>query len=226
MKDFEEFCKEERETIVSSSIEDDYKTFLDNSEEDLEKKFGIKHNFQTSTRGVKIRGVYPTMEEAELRCKMLREVDPNHDIMVGPVGLWMPWDPEAYKTGRIEYMEEELNQLMNEKKKNESNAKMAFDQRVKETKQKAIEDNIKNAEKTGNSLTQTIDENGNLIGVGTANTQESFLKSNENISVSDIRNELFEGENIVVGETDYGRSQLISGPFVIKKGDGVMENTD
>ncbi len=226
MKDFEEFCKEERETIIASSIEDDYKTFLDNSEDDLEKKFGIKYNFQTSTRGVKIRGVYPTMEEAELRCKMLREIDPNHDIMVGPVGMWMPWDPEAYKTGRVEYMEEELNQLMSEKKKNESNAKMAFEQRVKETKQKAIEDNIKNAEKTGNSLTQTIDDKGNLIGVGTANTQETFLKSNDNISVSDIRNELFEGENIVVGETDYGRSQLISGPFAIKKGDGVMENTD
>ena len=52
---------------------------------------------------------------------MLREIDPNHDIMVGPVGMWMPWDPEAYKTGRVEYMEEELNQLMSEKNKNEAN---------------------------------------------------------------------------------------------------------
>ena len=51
--------------------------------------------------------------------------------------MWMPWDPEAYKTGRVEYMEEELNQLMSEKTKNESNAKSAFEQRVKESKQKA-----------------------------------------------------------------------------------------
>ena len=42
-KDFEIFVKEERETIIKSSMEDDYKTFLDHKEEDLEKKFNIKH---------------------------------------------------------------------------------------------------------------------------------------------------------------------------------------
>ena len=217
MNDFKDFIKEEKDNIEKSCLEDDYKTFLDNNEEELEKKFGVKHNFQTSTRGLKIRGVFPTMEEAELRCKLLRELDPNHDVFVGPVGLWMPWDPEAYKTGRVEYMEEELNQLMSEKTKNEKNAKMAFEQRVKETKEKAIEDNIKVAEKSGNTLTQTIDENGNLIGVNNINTQESNLKATtagtDNISVADIRSELFEGENIIVGETDHGESKLVSGPF-------------
>ena len=42
------------------------------------------------------------------------------------------------------------------------------------------------------------------------------LKDIENISVADIRSELFEGENIVIGKTDYGQSQLKSGPFVKK----------
>ena len=213
-KDFKDFCKEEGELLSQSSMEDDYKTFVDNNEEELEKTFGILHNFQTSTRGLKIRGVYPTIEEAEIRCKMLREIDPNHDVFVGPVGLWMPWEPEAYKTGRVEYMEEELNQLMHEKVKNETNAKTAFDQRVKETKQKAIEENIKNAEKSGNVLTQTIDDKGNLIGINNVNTQEKTLKQETNtISVADIRSELFDGENIVVGKSDYGQSELVSGPF-------------
>lgn len=194
-EDFKEFVKEERANITSLTIEDEYKTFLDNNEEDLEKKFGVEHNFQTSTRGLKVRGAFPTLEEAELRCKMLREMDPNHDVFVGPVGLWMPWEPEAYKTGRVEYMEEELNKLMQEKTKNETNAKNAFEQRVKETKQQAIEDNIKKAEKSGNVLTQSIDENGNLIGV---NTQEHKLREESDaISTADIRKELFEGDNIV-----------------------------
>jgi hypothetical protein len=219
MKDFEEFVKEEKENIIKSCLEDDYKTFLDNNEEELEKKFGITHNFQTSTRGLKVRGVFPSLEEAELRCKMLRELDPNHDVFVGPVGLWMPWDPEAYKTGRVEYMEDELNQLMKEKSKNEEKAKQQFDQRVNETKKKAIEENITKAEKTGNSLTQTIDENYNLVGANNVNTQETFLKSNNNdvISVADIRSELFDGENIVTGKTDYGQGQLLSGPFATNK---------
>jgi hypothetical protein len=213
--DFKEFVKEEKESLTKTSMRDEYKTFLDNNEEELEKTFGINNQFQTSTRGLKIRGVYPTLEEAELRCKMLREVDPNHDVYVGPVGLWMPWEPEAYKTGRVEYMEEELNQLMHEKSKNEANAKSAFDQRVKETKQKAIEENIKNAEKSGNTLTQTIDNEGNLIGVN--NASSTFSKDNETISAADIRSELFEGENIVTGNTDHGQSELISGPFATKK---------
>lgn len=214
--DFREFVKEERETLAKTTFEDEYKTYLDNNETELQKKFDITHNFQTSTRGIKIRGSYPTQEEAEMRAKMLREIDDKHDIFVGPVGMWMPWDPEAYKTGKVEYMEEELNQLMSEKQKNESNAKTAFDQRVKESKQKAIDENIKNAEKSGNVLTQTIDEQGNLVGVNSANTQEATLKEQENISTADICKELFEGENIVVGKTDNGQSQLISGPFANK----------
>ena len=218
-KDFQEFVKEEHENLINSSMEDDYKSFLDQNEEELENSFNVKFNFQTSTRGLKVRGVYPTLEEAELRCKMLRELDPNHDVFVGPVGLWMPWDPEAYKTGRVEYMEDELNQLMHEKTKNESFAKSAFEQRVKESKKKAIDENIKIAEKTGAVLTQSVDADGNLIGVNNANTQETVLreKDPDTISAADIRAELFEGENIVVGKTDYGQSELVSGPFAIKK---------
>jgi hypothetical protein len=215
--DFKEFVKEEHANLVNTTLEDDFKTFLDQNESELEDAFNVKHNFQTSTRGLKVRGTYPTLEEAELRCKMLREMDPNHDVFVGPVGLWMPWHPEAYKTGRVEYVEEELNQLMQEKTKNESFAKTAFEQRVKESKKKAIEENVKIAEKTGATLTQTIDDEGNLIGANDANTQESFFKEQEVISSADISKELFEGENIVVGKTDNGQSELISGPFATKK---------
>lgn len=217
--DFEEFLKEERESIVnSSSLESDYKTFLDNHENDLEKKFNIKHNFQTSVRGFKARGNYSTQEEAELRAKMLREADPHFDVYVGPVGTWLPWEPEAYKTGRVEYLEDELNQLAHEKQTNENAAKNAFEQRVKETKQKAIEENKRNAEKFGSAITQDVDSEGNLIGVGLV-TQEKTLRDGESetISVADIRSELFEGENIVTGETDHGRSELISGPFAESK---------
>jgi hypothetical protein len=214
MKDFESFVKEERETIVNSSIEDDYKTFLDRQEDDLEKKFNVKHNFQTSVRGFKSRGNFSTQEEAELRAKLLRETDPHFDVYVGPVGTWLPWDPEAYKTGRVEHMEEELNQLVSEKKKNEEIAKTTFEQRIKETKQKAIEENKKNAEKHGNVITQDIDKEGNLVGAGYNTTEDTFTsKELDSISVADIRSELFEGENVVVGKTDYGQSQLKSGPF-------------
>ena len=165
MADFHEFAKEEKEKLKESSTEDDFKTFVENNEDKLNTEFNKLNNFQTSVRGLKVRGVYGTQEEAEMRCKKLREVDPNHDIFVGPVGIWIPWDPDAYKTGRVEFMEEELNQLHSEKIKNEHKAKEEFDRRIKETKQKAIEENIKKAEATGNVLTQTMNEDGDLVGV-------------------------------------------------------------
>ena len=187
MEDYKEFMKSEKGKLKCDAISDDYKTFLDAKEEGLEKQFNIAHSFQTSTRGLKIRGTYSTQEEAELRAKMLREVDANHNVYVGPVGMWMPWEPEAYKTGRVEYLEEELNQLMKEKDNNDRRAKDEFERRVKDTKQRAIEENKKLAKETGNKLT----------------LEASLGQQGENLSAADIRKELFTGENIRVkgGET-------------------------
>ena len=196
MEDYKEFMNSEKGTLDLTAISDDYKSFLDAKEEALEKQFNIAQNFQTATRGLKIRGSYSTQEEAELRAKMLREVDPYHNVYVGPVGMWMPWEPEAYKTGRVEYLEDELNQLMKEKNKNDQFAKDEFERRVKETKKRAIEENKKIAKATGNKLTQNITEDGQLVGVEGMNTIETTLKNEGVTSAADIRKELFTGENI------------------------------
>lgn len=208
MNDYQEFIKSEESELVKTTIGDDYKNFLDAKEEELEKVFNEMHNFQTNTRGVKVRGSYPSQEEAELRCKLLRELDPNHDVFVGPVGTWMPWEPEAYRTGRVEYLNDELNQLMHEKNKNEKQAKREFEKRVADAKKKAIEDNKKLAKETGNKLTQNIDAEGNLVGVGSS-TVENNLKNNDEISSADIRKELFEGENIRTRETDKAEREAV-----------------
>ena len=216
-KDLDDFVKSEKFDLLNTSILDDYKTFKDGHEEELDAQFGKTIDFQTSTRGLKVRGVYPTQEEAELRCKLLREVDPHHDVYVGPVGMWMPWEPEAYKTGRVEYLEEELNNLMHEKNKNEAKAKQEFDKRVLESKQKAIEDNKKKALEHGNKLTQNIDDMGNLFSI------DSTGKNNE-IDVEDIRKELFEAENVVIGDSDHGYSRLTENqPKEEEKNDQVIE---
>ena len=207
-KDLQDFCAEEKENLFTYTIEDDYTNFIDLNEEKLDESFNSTHKFQTSVRGVKVRGCYPSQQEAELRCKLLREVDPNHDVFVGPVGMWMPFHPEAYKTGRVEYLEDELNQLMHEKDKNEKQAKTEFDTRVRETKEKAIADNMKKAIESGNVLTQTINADGQLVSVKDMNTSE--LSLNENSSLSDIRKELFEGENVVIDfkNSDHGLSEV------------------
>ena len=215
MNDLNDYVKEDGSKLRDFTITDHFKTFLDNNEERLTDEFKKKHTFQTSTRGLKIRGSYPTQEEAELRCKLLREVDPNHDVYVGPVGMWMPWEPEAYKTGRVEYIEDELNKLMHEKKKNEDGAKIAFDKRLKETRTKAIEDNIKKAEESGNKLSQTLNKEGNLVNVANVISQDNSILSGggDEVDAETVRKELFEGDNIVTNEemknSDHGLSEVL-----------------
>ena len=178
VKDFEEFCEEEKDLLKKTNIEDDYKTFLDTNESQLQEQFNKEHDFQTSVRALKVRGVYNSQEEAEIRCKLLREQDPNHNILVGPVGMWMPWDPDAYKTGRVEYLEPELNKLMSEKMKNDTKLREEFLNRVEDTKKDAIKENIKKAKESGNKLTQNINEDGTLNSLNTA-------------SLDELKNELF-----------------------------------
>ena len=172
--DFNEFIKEEESKIKadSTTVEEDYKNFIDKNEERLNLQFNRENDFQTSVRGLKLRGSFATQEEAENHCKKIRERDPNHDIFVAPVGIWVPWDPDAYKTGRTEFLEEGLNQLHQEKMKNEVRAKQEFDNRVKDAKRKAIEENIRKARESGNMLTQTLDDQGNLVGANTINYDE------------------------------------------------------
>ena len=189
ISDFNEFVKEESSKLQKSGIEDDYKNFMDKEEDKLSEKFNKEHAFQTSVRGLKIRGVYGTQDEAENKSKQLREQDPSHDIFVGPVGTWLPWDPDAYKTGRVEHMEEELNALHQEKLKNEELAKKEFEERVRETKKQAIRENIEKAQKSGNVLTQSIDDEGNLSGV----TENVDFDSREETTpeATQLRNEEF-----------------------------------
>ena len=209
MNDLEEFVKSERPTLIKSELQDQYKNFIDKNDEKLENEFMQQNHFQTSTRGIKIRGTFATQEEAEIRCKMLREIDPHHDVYVGPVGMWMPWEPESYKTGRVEYLEEDLNKLMHEKFDNEKSAKIEFEKRVRKAKEKAMEDNKKEAEKSGNVLTQVMNETGELVNVRAVDydaipDDEVVMeptKDNQTTSAN-IKNEVFNFANIDTKKDD------------------------
>jgi hypothetical protein len=195
VQDLKEFCEEEKKNIFNISLNDEFKTFKDNNEEKMTEEYNKLVNYQTNTRGIKVRGSFPSQEEAEMRAKMLRQSDPNHDVYVGQVGMWMPFHPEAYKTGKVEYLEEELNKLMNEKNNNEEKAKEEFDNRIKETKKRAIEENIKKAKESGNVLTQTINEEGDLVSVTNIDTFDNKL--GDNATSQDIQKELFSSTDIV-----------------------------
>ena len=52
--DLQEFVKSEKDNLTATTIEDDYKNFMDEHEERLENNFSILNSFQTSTRIVDV----------------------------------------------------------------------------------------------------------------------------------------------------------------------------
>ena len=119
-------------------------------------------------------------------------------------------------------MEEELNHLMKEKIDNEKRATQEFESRVKESKKKAISENVKKAKETGNKLTQMVDDDGNLMGVN--NTMESVFDSKEEVSVSDIRNELFNGDDVRTKFKDEQRKKMEEDHMLNSASNDIMVN--
>lgn len=127
-----------------TELDEEYKSYLVNANSKLEKKFYEENNFHTSVRGLKIRGVYDTQREAKMRAKTLRKLDVNHNVFVGQVGFWLPWDPDPFDVQEMEYMETELNTLMKSKKENEMKKNLHFQQE----KQARVEDAMKYGKET------------------------------------------------------------------------------
>ena len=149
-------------------IVDKYKDYLFNSKVNLDKAFSEQNEFRTSVRGLKVRGIYDTLQEAEMRAKRLQKSDPNFNVFVGQVGFWLPWDPEPKDIGEEQYLNDELNQLMTEYKANADKRDEVFNTRKRDLIQKnnleveAHHANIAELEKSNEQL-NTISENLNGV---------------------------------------------------------------
>ena len=77
------------------NIDDKFDDFLSLHSTKLEEDFHKEAGYQTSVRGIKVRGVYNSYDEAEKRAKMLQQLDRSFHVFVAQVGYWLPWDPAA-----------------------------------------------------------------------------------------------------------------------------------
>ena len=114
--------------LTENELSDKFKDYLFNKQDELEENFYKKNNFQTSVRGVKIRGVYDTDVEAKHRASRLQKKDPNFNVYIGQVGFWLPWEPETHKIEDEQYGESQLNELMSEYKKNQEYKNDVFEE--------------------------------------------------------------------------------------------------
>lgn len=130
LENYSQFVKGNDAAIRKTSIKEAYDDFLFKNQTKLEETFFEKNEFRTSVRGLKVRGVTATHGEAVAMSKKLQRNDTLHNIFLGEVGKWLPWDPKPHQVQDQEYAEDQLNTLMKSYKNNEeSREKFVAEQR-------------------------------------------------------------------------------------------------
>lgn len=182
------------EFVDKLDIDEMYENFRYTQEEQLTQKFSEMNDFQTCVRGLKVRGVYDTIKEAQMRAKLLQKRDPNFHVFVGQVGYWLPWDPNPDGIKNQEYANDQLNTLMKSYVDNKNQKDDLFAQETAAKKKHAMDENrrreyYKNKtdeeEKTAESK---ISELRDL-----ANEKDGML-SNDNVNLP-IKKEVSDGLN-------------------------------
>lgn len=111
---------------------EEYVYYVNSNSTSLERDYLEKNNFQTTIRGLKVRGVFDTLKEAEIRAQVLKKIDSRFNVFVGQVGCWIPFNPNPDEIENQEYGETHLNSLMKSYKDNQDKKDLFYEERKRE----------------------------------------------------------------------------------------------
>ena len=165
-KFLESFCKDKELNYQKCMAQ--YNDFTYKFSDELQKDYDKKVDFKNNIRGVKVRGVFSTRDEADNRAKKLQVLDSDFHVFVGQVGYWLPWDPCADKIENEHFLNDELNEMMVKYKENNVNKDIFYEdqkrEKLKEAKEESIRKNreknevIEECEETNYDTGATIDD--------------------------------------------------------------------
>jgi len=154
-------------------LQERYKDFLYVNNDKLESDFYEKNEFKTTVRGVKVRGSYDTLQEAQAKAKKLQKTDKNFNVYIGQVGYWLPWDPNPHSIENQEYAEPELNTLVKEYRKNQEKKDEHFAENIdyvreqaekqKKSKENALKDSPSTETEPESGVTEESSETLNKL---------------------------------------------------------------
>ena len=156
-------CKSLKDNCKLSNYSTKLEDFRVGNQTELDKEYNELSDFQTSVRGVKVRGTYETEREAKVRAEVLRRRFPNDNVFVGQVGYWLPWDPNPLDVKNLEYQENELNTLMKKYNENMEHREFMFDEERRTKLDKAKKENeeqksVNEGDKSANEGEKSVDE--------------------------------------------------------------------
>lgn len=140
------------EQVVQQLTMEGYSDYAITHEQENNDLFNEQNEFRTSVRGIKVRGVFESLKEAQRKAKILQTRDPTFHVFVGQMGYWLPWDPNPDNIENQEYSEQHLNEIVKKYKEN----KQAKDEIWTKDLQRRIEatkaDGQKGALETSNKI--------------------------------------------------------------------------
>ena len=121
-----------------------YEDFVYKYSSKLQNDFEKDNKLKTNIRALKVRGIYSSEDEARVRAKKLQLQDSTFNVFVAPVGYWLPWDPNPDSVGEEEFLNDELNNLVKEYKKNQASKDFLYEQE----KRDKMKENFKNEQES------------------------------------------------------------------------------
>lgn len=116
-------------------------------------------NDKITVVGIRLAGVYMTLEEAQTRAKEVQQEDNRFHVFVGELnGDFLPFDPapNSAAAGDSEYANDQLNAIMKGHEESQKNAKLHHELRKNEKMIDNINDNIKAQNENKEELTQKL----------------------------------------------------------------------
>ena len=167
--------------LTFTQFKEQFEDFTAANEKELQTDYDSICDFHTNVRGVKIRGVYDTQREANVRAQVLQKMDNSFHVYVGQVGYWLPWDPNPNDVAEQEYLNKDLNRLNKEYNKNQTKRDMFYEEQKREKKMAAIRESeerkLKQQEEAKKAVEEAVTESVNeqtiIHNSETVGTEES-----------------------------------------------------
>jgi hypothetical protein len=169
-----------------NEVYEDYLGFQYKFQDEIQRDYDNENKGQTNIRGVKVRGVYSSKEEAESRAKKLHRLDSSFHVFIGQVGYWLPWNPCADKIDDEKFLDSGLNELMEKYKENNINKDLMYEEDKRE-KVKAAREEVLAAKKKEKAEDKIVDESvSDIIKEPVDESVSDIIKESVDESVSDI----------------------------------------
>ena len=218
-KFLQSYCKENK--LKFDEVYEQYSGFCYKHEEKLQRDFDEQNNFQTSLRGLKVRGVFDTKAAAEDRAKKLSTLDSSFHVFIGQVGYWLPWEPNADKVESEHFQNSQLNDMMEKYQENNVSRDIFYEEQKREKIKAAQEESLKkkkeNEELKKKSLDDVEDYDIDPIGEDIEKeVEEKTVEEVEEKKVEDVKdavNDVIEG---VINNSEVSSENKISEDVINK----------